>query len=150
MAFWSRTKPGKGGATLLPREPLGQQYRTVQGEGMICTCCQQLRIVSAPTATSGFHDVCGYSLADVRGEAVGSLGIDEGMGKQFKHITQLLRDCQYNTAELETSRHTCKVRAYSHKIYGVGRWPITALSRALCPSNVPEGMRIYCLASSLA
>ncbi|GAB4813128.1 hypothetical protein N2152v2_000174 [Parachlorella kessleri] len=64
----------------------------------------------------GFHDVCGYSLADIRGEAVGSLGTDEGMGKRFKHISELLRDWHYNTAELETTRHTFEV-SLRHK-YG--------------------------------
>ncbi|GAB4813125.1 hypothetical protein N2152v2_000171 [Parachlorella kessleri] len=65
---------------------------------------------------ASFHDVCGYSLADIRGEAVGSLGTDEGMGKQFKHITEMLRDWQYNAAELDTTRHTFEV-SLRHK-YG--------------------------------
>ena len=63
-----------------------------------------------PTTLAGFHDVCGYSLADVRGEVVGSLGLDAGMEQHFKQISELLRNWQYNAAELETSKHTFEVR----------------------------------------
>ncbi|GAB4813121.1 hypothetical protein N2152v2_000167 [Parachlorella kessleri] len=63
-----------------------------------------------------FIDVCGYSLADVRGELVGSLGADKGMEQQFWHISELLKNWQYNQAELDFPMHTFQV-SLKHK-YG--------------------------------
>ncbi|GAB4813118.1 hypothetical protein N2152v2_000164 [Parachlorella kessleri] len=64
----------------------------------------------------GFHDFCGYSLGDVRGEVVGSLGLDGGMEQHFRKISEVLRNWQYNAAELDTTKHTFEV-SLKHK-YG--------------------------------
>ena len=49
-------------------------------------------------------------MEDVRGEVVGSLGLDGGMEQHFKQIAELLRSWQFNAAELETTKHTFEVR----------------------------------------
>ncbi len=64
----------------------------------------------ARVALAGFHDFCGYSLGDVRGEVVGSLGLDGGMEQHFRKISEVLRNWQYSAAELDTTKHTFEVR----------------------------------------
>ena len=59
--------------------------------------------------SAGFCDTCGYSLADLRGEPVGSLGADAGMEQQFRHILDLLRNWKYNEAEIDSPRHSFQV-----------------------------------------
>ena len=58
---------------------------------------------------AGAIDFCGYSLTDVRGEFVGSLGADGGMEQQFRHISELLKAWKYNEAELDSPKHTFQV-----------------------------------------
>ncbi|GAB4816720.1 hypothetical protein N2152v2_003766 [Parachlorella kessleri] len=64
----------------------------------------------------GFGDLSGYAAADLHGEFVGSIGADDGLGQEFKHISDLLKDWQYKAIELGTTKHTFQV-SLKHK-YG--------------------------------
>ncbi|GAB4816718.1 hypothetical protein N2152v2_003764 [Parachlorella kessleri] len=65
---------------------------------------------------ASLHNAFGYSLADIRGELVGSVGADDGLTQQFKTVAELLKKWEFSAAELGTSMHTFQV-ALKHK-YG--------------------------------
>ena len=58
---------------------------------------------------AGLSDLSGYAAADLHGEFVGSIGADESLGQEFKHISDLLKDWQYKAVEVGTTKHTFKV-----------------------------------------
>ncbi|GAB4816719.1 hypothetical protein N2152v2_003765 [Parachlorella kessleri] len=68
------------------------------------------------TCRDGFTDAFGYCLADLRGELAGSIGTDDNLGMEFRHISQQLDTWQYSAAEVGTTMHTFKV-SLKHK-YG--------------------------------
>ena len=66
-------------------------------------------MIRAELLHAGFNNAFGYSLTDIRGELVSSIGADDGLSQQFKAMGELLKKWEFNAAELGTTMHTFQV-----------------------------------------